>query len=164
MRRCLCLAISNVFAPVHAVNKVAKPLKRDFMAKRAEFDAVRRHVENACAAIDFEMRQRIILIVEELFCNTIEHGYGGDCEQLVQLTVSVDAHTCHLIYEDCAPPHDPFTAIADLRPADTSTDQRRVGGLGVFLLAQFSSSHRYERRGNRNVIELQVPCAGDATG
>ena len=140
------------------MNKVDKPLRRDFIARRAEFDAVRRHVENACAGIGFEMRQRVILIVEELFCNTIEHGYGGDCEQPVSLTVSVDTHACHLIYEDCAPPHDPFTAIAELRPADTSADQRRVGGLGVFLLAQFASSHRYERRGNRNVIELQVPC------
>ena len=160
MRRCLCLAISNVLDPVHVVNKLDKPLRRDFIAKRAEFDAVRRHVESACAGIAFEMRQRIILIVEELFCNTIEHGYGGDCEGLVHLTVSVDAHTCHLIYEDCAPPHDPFSAIADLSPVDTSVDKRRAGGLGVFLLAQFSSSHRYERRGNRNVIELQVPCAG----
>ena len=149
---------------MHVVNKLDKPLSRDFIAKRAEFDAVRRHVESACAGIGFEMRQRVILIVEELFCNTIEHGYGGDCEQPVSLTVSVNAQTYHLIYEDCAPPHDPFAANADRTPADTNIEQRRVGGLGIILLAQFSSSHRYERRGNRNVIELKVPCAGDAIG
>ena len=49
-----------------------------------------------------------------------------------------------LIYEDAAPPHDPF---AGLSPPDerTAVEDRRVGGLGVLLVAAMAEHVRYRR-------------------
>jgi hypothetical protein len=36
-------------------------------------------------------------------------------------------------------------------------DHRPIGGLGIVRLIELSTSRRYARRGDRNVIELDVP-------
>ncbi|MEO7729318.1 MAG: ATP-binding protein [Burkholderiales bacterium] len=132
------------------------PEKRRFNASRAEFEAVRNFVEAACGRIPHADHQRLVLIVEELFSNSIEHGYGGDCDQPVWLTLAPGPEGCGLVYEDAAPAHDPFTGTADPK-LERSMESRPVGGLGVFLIGHFCSLKRHERRGEHNVIELFVP-------
>ena len=129
------------------------PETRRFCARHADFGAICRFIESACANLSRADRQRLILIVEELFCNSVEHGYGGECDQPVWLTLALTEKSCRVVYEDGAPPHDPFAAARDPR-LEADADSRPVGGLGVFLVGQMSSSKRYERRHERNVIEL----------
>jgi serine/threonine-protein kinase RsbW len=141
---------------------VKHPEKRPFCARRAEFDAVRNFVESACRSLPHADRQRLVLIVEELFSNSIEHGYGGDSDRPVWLTLTPAAEGCGLVYEDAAPAHDPFAGVPD--PAlEKSAESRPVGGLGVFLIGQYCSLKRHERRGEHNVIELFVPRIRPAT-
>jgi serine/threonine-protein kinase RsbW len=130
--------------------------KRRFGARRAEFRAVRDFVEAACAVLPHDYIQRLVLIAEELFCNTIEHGYGGDSDQPVWFELAPTAGGCRLVYQDAAPPHDPFTSIKLPQLAENA-DKLPIGGLGVFLIGQFCTLKCYERRGDLNVIELCVP-------
>jgi anti-sigma regulatory factor (Ser/Thr protein kinase) len=132
------------------------PLQRRFSARRAEFDAIRQFIETACAGLPPAHRLRLILIVEELFCNSIDHGYGGDSEQPVWLSLAPAAQDCHVQYEDAAPAHDPFAGVNDPL-LDADVEQRPVGGLGLYLIGQFCSSTHYQRRDEHNVIELTVP-------
>lgn len=98
----------------------------------------------------------MVLIAEELFSNTIEHGYRRDCDDPVWLTVAPGTGGCTLIYQDAAPAHDPFSHITTPQlPADPQ--RLPVGGLGVFLIGHFCTVKRYERRAEHNVIELFVP-------
>jgi serine/threonine-protein kinase RsbW len=131
---------------------------RQFSAKLAEFDTVADHIERTCAAVTDEDRLRIVLLVEELFANSVNHGYGGDSDSPVWLTLTVGEDALKLVYEDCAPPYNPFDAVDDTSMQD-DVEHRRVGGLGIVLLVELSSSRSYERRGDRNVIELHVPRA-----
>jgi serine/threonine-protein kinase RsbW len=128
---------------------------RRFTAKQAEFDAIRAFVESACGRVDDDERSRAVLLVEELFANSVVHGYGGDSDQPVWLTVDVDAHGCRLVYEDCAPPYNPFLAeepdLDGMAPED-----RPIGGLGIVLLNELSTERSYARRSGRNVIEMHV--------
>jgi len=133
---------------------------RRFGARRSEFGAVRDYVESACAALPRDYVQRLVLIAEELFCNTIEHGYGGDSDQPVWLELAPSARGCKLVYQDAAPPHDPFASIKGPQIAE-KTDNLPIGGMGVYLIGQFCTLKRYELRDDRNVIELCVPL-GDA--
>jgi anti-sigma regulatory factor (Ser/Thr protein kinase) len=130
--------------------------KRRFGARLSEFAAVRKFVESACAVLTHAEIQRLVLIAEELFCNTIEHGYAGDSDQPVWFELSATADGCKLVYQDAAPPHDPFNSIKVPHPAGNAANLP-IGGLGVFLIGQLSTLKRYERRGDRNVIELCVP-------
>ena len=131
------------------------PARRRFTAKQAEFDAIREFIESACAAVREDERMRVLLLVEELFANSVMHGYGGDSDQPIWLTVAVTDEGCRLVYEDSAPPHNPFlTPGPDLDESDIH--ERRIGGLGIVFLNELSSARTYERRGDRNVIELHV--------
>lgn len=136
---------------------------RRFRAHRSEFDAIRSFVESACQNFPHDDLQRLILIVEELFCNSVDHGYGGDSDQPVWLALAPAADGCGLVYQDAAPTHDPFAADNDPM-LEAAVESRPVGGLGVFLIGQYCASKRYERRGERNVIELFVPRGRAAPG
>lgn len=128
---------------------------RRFTARQAEFDAIRAFIEAQCATIEDDERQRAVLLVEELFANSVFHGYGGDSDEPVWLTVEVGPHGCRLVYEDCAPAYDPFSVEEPDLDAAVPED-RPIGGLGIVFLNELSSARSYARRGDRNVIELHV--------
>lgn len=122
---------------------------------------VRAFIESVCreAVIARNDTLRLALVAEELFTNSVKHGYGGDSAMRVWLTLQPEAGGCRMIYEDAAPPYDPF---ADLTAPDLQAplDARTVGGLGVLLVARFSRAHEYARTGDRNRISLLLPLAG----
>ncbi|HYC44619.1 MAG TPA: ATP-binding protein [Burkholderiales bacterium] len=132
------------------------PERRRFSARLAEFDAIATFIETACGEMKDEERLRIVLIVEELFANSVNHGYCGDSDQPVWLTLSAGEEDCHVVYEDCAPEYDPF-AVVDTSSTEADVDTRRVGGLGLVLLVELSTSRSYQRRGTHNVVELRIP-------
>ena len=131
------------------------PARKRFQAKQTEFEAIRDFIESTCVGMKPNERQRVVLLVEELFTNSVNHGYGGDSDQPVWLTLAVDGEDCRLIYEDCGPPHDPFS-IPDKGSSHSPAEDRPIGGLGILLLIELSSNRHYSRREDRNVIELQV--------
>ena len=76
--------------------------------------------------------------------------------RIMLLVVSLGLGASPAWPQDAAPPHDPFTGIK-LPQLVENADKLPVGGLGVFLIGQFCTLKCYERRGDRNVIELCVP-------
>jgi anti-sigma regulatory factor (Ser/Thr protein kinase) len=134
---------------------VNSPETRRFTAKQAEFDAIRAFIDAACASLEHDERERAVLLVEELFANSVYHGYGGDSDQPVWLTIDIHSHGCRLVYEDCAAAYNPF--LADEPDLDAAVpEDRPVGGLGIVFLNELSSDRSYARREGRNVIELLV--------
>jgi anti-sigma regulatory factor (Ser/Thr protein kinase) len=134
---------------------VHSPGRRRFSARQAEFDAIRAHIESACASASEDERQRVILLVEELFANSVFHGYGGDSDQPVWLTVHTDEDGCRLVYEDRAPEYNPFL-VEEPNLDDALPEERPVGGLGIVFLNELSTARTYRRCDDRNVIELRV--------
>ena len=101
---------------------------------------------------------RAQLAVEELFANSIHHGYGEESDQPVWLSVALQADTLYLVYADQAAAFDPFAAIEtpDDDPA-APLDGRRVGGLGRLLVRELAGQCAYGREGERNVTRLEFP-------
>lgn len=89
---------------------------------------------------------RLQLVIEELFTNTIRHGYGGDSNQPVRVSLSRKQGILLLIYSDQAPPFD--------LTADLPQEAPEIGGLGIPLIRGMSKSLRYQRRNGLNVTEL----------
>ena len=127
---------------------------------RARADALPRvcaFVERRCRALGAgrQATLRLILVAEELFINTVIHGYGGDSRRQVALVVRDAGAEIELIAEDGAAAFDPFdrvpqpVAVADPRDA-------ALGGLGRALVAGVSSRYSYERRGQRNRVTVGV--------
>lgn len=95
---------------------------------------------------------KAMLVLEELIVNAITHG-GRQIEDGV-VRVRLDKRQNGLFLEifDNGDAFDPLVFPApDL---DADLDDRPVGGLGVFLTIQLSSSLSYERKDGFNVVRL----------
>jgi anti-sigma regulatory factor (Ser/Thr protein kinase) len=132
-------------------------LSRIFPARRDALPQVEAFLAEACAGAGLarEMCLRTTLLVEELFTNTVVHGHGGDSEAPVRLDCEVAPGRIALVYEDTAPPHDPFAVVASPDPA-ADVEDRPVGGLGVLLVSAMARQVEYRRAGDRNRISLVI--------
>lgn len=130
-------------------------MHRSFSARWSEFDAIRLAIGAFAAqtGICSEDCHRLLVIAEELFVNTVRHGYGGECDRPVWISLACADRVLELRFEDEAPQFDP-TARAPLAGLDGDPVSRPVGGLGVFLALAMSRDARYRREDGRNVIEF----------
>jgi serine/threonine-protein kinase RsbW len=130
------------------------PLAR-FPARMDSMAEIRTFVEAACttARIGREDCLKLLLIVEELFTNTVTHGYRKESESPVWIAFEPGDAGFTLRYEDAAPPHNPF---GEFRPMDTAVliAQQPVGGLGLKLIRSLAQDADYTREGERNCIRL----------
>lgn len=90
---------------------------------------------------------RLTLLVEELFTNTVVHGFGGDGSAPVRIALRAAAGQIELWYEDIAPPFDP-------RSRAEPDDDRAVGGLGIPLVMKMASRVSYLREDGANRLHL----------
>jgi serine/threonine-protein kinase RsbW len=135
---------------------VVRQDSRTFPARMDAFLRVAAFLEEACAAtLGAEDSLKVRLIVEELFTNTIKHGYGQDCDQPVIITITGRDGEVALTYEDTAPPYNPFSVVR--APDESATvEQRPVGGMGVVLIAHMARHVEYCYSQGRNRISLVV--------
>jgi serine/threonine-protein kinase RsbW len=89
------------------------------------------------------------LAVEEAITNVIVHGYkepGG----VVEITSHVNSDRVKVEIADTAPRFDPLSMpVPDL---DGSIEERRIGGLGVFLIRQVMDGVSYRYENGRNIL------------
>ena len=101
---------------------------------------------------------RLTFIIEELFTNTVTHGYGGDSDATIHIALSLTDAGVAVVYADAAPRHDPLARLADAPTRPTMPlELRPVGGLGVRLVDAMAANVRYEYAGGKNRISLTLP-------
>lgn len=102
---------------------------------------------------------RLTLIVEELFTNTVVHGYGGDSEAPICITLDAGAAQLTLLCADAAPPFDPLARLAEAA-AQMAADVagRPVGHLGIPLVLRIARSVSYVREDGWNRLLLVLDC------
>lgn len=128
---------------------------RTFPAKMNAFAQAAAFIEQVSAAAGFclDDRHKMTLVVEELFTNTVTHGHGGDSEQPVRITLETGVGQITMLYEDTAPPHNPFEWIMTPDPS-LSLEERPVGGLGVVLVARVARNIGYAYSDGHNQVTL----------
>ena len=103
-----------------------------------------------CALADDE-RSRLLVILEELFTNVVEHAYEGAAAS-VAVTLGWKHGRLTIDFVDDGPPFDPLAHSApDL---DAPLEQRPMGGLGIAIVRAFVDRARYCRKGDRNHLHL----------
>ena len=102
---------------------------------------------------------RVRIVVEELFLNTINHGYGEECERPVRVRLSAGPAPV-LTYEDEAPAFDPAgrSLAAQRLPA---SDGLRDGGVGIDLVYGLASEVTWERSGDGNRLVVVFAAAAN---
>ena len=104
---------------------------------------------------------RLQLVIEELFTNTIMHGYGKECDEPIEIALGAAPGQVTVQYQDTAGPYDPARALATSRErVSEPLEQRPVGHLGVHLVAAIVDDMRYARIGGRNQLQILMRVAG----
>lgn len=125
------------------------PARIDSLTRLAAF------VEEVSALAEFTHHDclRLTLVLEELFTNTVEHGFGGDSEEAVEITCEPEPGRVAVTYEDGAPRFDPRALVPPVDGAPAAVD-RAPGGLGLLLVARMAVEIDYARVEGRNRISL----------
>jgi anti-sigma regulatory factor (Ser/Thr protein kinase) len=120
----------------------------------AEIPKVSTRLEEALSGSGFSSEEILDtqLAVEEVITNTINHGYkkpGGD----IDISFRITGSSTEIEIADNAPPFNPLS----LPEPDISGNisDRKVGGLGVFLVRQVMDDVRYRYENGKNVLTLE---------
>lgn len=103
---------------------------------------------------DSEKVNDLSLATEEALVNIFSYAYQGDIGD-VDLTCVVDDDNRFIVeIADCGVPFNGFS----LGDPDTEADvaERKIGGLGVFLIKKFVDDVQYRRDTNKNILKLII--------
>jgi serine/threonine-protein kinase RsbW len=91
------------------------------------------------------------LAVEEAVTNVIMHGYAGTTGEIV-ITCRASHGLAEVQIEDTAPPFNPLSITEP--DMDGDLKDRRIGGLGVFLIRQVMDEIAYRYEDGKNILVL----------
>jgi anti-sigma regulatory factor (Ser/Thr protein kinase) len=92
------------------------------------------------------------LALEEIFMNVVMHGSPAGQVPRVEVTLDLCDGCLTLMIEDDGPSFDPLSLAAP--DVTASLEERRVGGLGVYLVRQMMDAVCYRRVGARNQLSM----------
>jgi anti-sigma regulatory factor (Ser/Thr protein kinase) len=126
--------------------------RQAFPARTDVLPRVSAFIERRCADLGVGRSATLLLLLlaEELFINTVVHGYGNDGRRRVSLAVRDCGPDVELVAEDSARAFNPFDGVPPGAP------EERVGGYGRLLLVGLSSRQSYQRRGRRNCVTVGI--------
>lgn len=128
-----------------------------FFARLDQLRPVQAFLDAFCADSGLPRQEclRLNLVLEELFTNTVKHGHRGDCDAPVWIGLTRTDGAMQVVYEDKAPPFNPYARLSEDSP-DTTLDLRKIGGLGVLLTKELAASRDYAYLFGRNRIRLTL--------
>lgn len=126
-----------------------------------DLDKIKKAVSEMATTVDCTRRklQEIDLVLEELFTNVVSHGFNDTEEHDIFLSLSCDGNVLLIRMEDDGQPFD----VTAAPPPDTkcAIEKRCIGGLGIHFVKHFMDECKYQRKKDKNVIELKKYMTGD---
>jgi serine/threonine-protein kinase RsbW len=135
---------------------VKNPRREVFSARRTDLARLKSFVEAFCAdeGVPRERCLRLNVVLEELFVNAVKHGRRGDGETPVWVSLATAGEHLAVVYEDAAPPFNPYAWLASGGP--DASGALKPGGLGVLLTQGLSATRDYAYVFGRNRIRLRI--------
>jgi anti-sigma regulatory factor (Ser/Thr protein kinase) len=123
-----------------------------FPARLGELRHLTAFLEEFCGSRGIERPRclRLNLVLEELFVNSVQHGYRGDCDAPIWITLDARPEAVQITFEDTAPPFNPFARL----PAPHV--EHKIGGLGVLLTRELAEGRDYAYLFGRNRVRLSL--------
>jgi len=105
-----------------------------------------------CEGLLAAEQSRLMIVLDELFANVVNHGRGGATPSSIEVAFSLQPGQLIIDFSDDGPPFDPLiTAPPDL---DLAAGDRPIGGLGLHILRSLVDDARYSRDRDRNRLVL----------
>lgn len=136
------------------MDKLSLPAVLDSLAE------LRRYARNAAASagIDEDRSYHLQLAVDEIATNIISYGYK-DAAPSAEISISgeITADVLVITLEDQAPAFDPrVRQMPNAEDLARPLEERRIGGLGIYLATQGVDRFDYRREGERNLNIFEV--------
>lgn len=93
------------------------------------------------------------LALEELVTNTIFYGINDDNPHVITVSFQLDDTTLSVEIRDDGIPFNPLDI--EEPDVDLPAEERKIGGLGIYLVKKIMDSFEYSREGHYNVILLK---------
>lgn len=127
-----------------------------YAAKFEYLDEIRDFVAEVARRAGFNDRDvyNIQLATDEAASNIIEHAYEGVGDGVLELSCGMDGDSIKIVLTDHGEPYDPESIpMPDLK-ADLS--ERKIGGLGIFLMRKLMDTVHYESHSEINSNTLTM--------
>lgn len=128
-------------------------ITKNFPASTQYLDDAIAFVEEELNKIDCPMKSvmQIAVCVEEMFVNVANYAYDGEGGE-IRLSIDEAHDTVSITLTDEGVPFDP---LAKEDPDITlSAEERKIGGLGIFMVKKSMNEVRYERVENKNIFTM----------
>lgn len=96
--------------------------------------------------------QKVMLVAEEVVCNIINHSPQPTPEAMIEVVLKVSDRQVELVVSDSGKPFNPLKEAPEVDPT-LPVEQRKIGGLGIFLIRQLADSLEYERDSGDNILK-----------
>ena len=99
-------------------------------------------------------QMQINIAVEEIFVNIASYAYAPETGSVrIRLQAAKDPARALITFEDSGVPYDP---LAKEDPDVTlSAEERKIGGLGIYMVKQSMDHVRYEYKDGKNILTLE---------
>jgi len=92
------------------------------------------------------------LAVEEVITNIINHGYKNGCGEII-ISCRINLYQAEVQIKDFAPRFDPLSLPEP--ELDDTIENRKIGGLGVFLIRQVMDEISYQYENGQNILVMK---------
>jgi anti-sigma regulatory factor (Ser/Thr protein kinase) len=96
----------------------------------------------------------LLLILDEVITNIISYAYEDEKEHFFLMDMQKSGNFIHIKFTDDGVAFDPLS----MEDPDTvsSLDERKIGGLGIYLVKQLAESVKYARENEQNQLEIKM--------
>ncbi|HPI38139.1 MAG TPA: ATP-binding protein [Ignavibacteriaceae bacterium] len=95
----------------------------------------------------------IHLVVEEAVINVISYAFQDDTEHEIEILVITNSNLISIEIIDDGMEFDPIN-VCDPTDLNASLEDRKVGGLGIYLIKKLMDEVNYKRFENKNILTL----------
>lgn len=124
-------------------------------AKTENIEFVTDFVNSMLEEADCPMKRQVQIdvAVDELFGNIAHYAYGeGTGEATVRVEILENPPAARLTFIDSGIPYNPLEK--EDPDVTLSAAERKIGGLGIFMVKKMASGIEYEYSGNRNILAV----------
>ena len=124
-------------------------------ADRKEYPALQQWILNIAAELDIpeRIRKQLMICCDEVFTNIASYAYpeGNGCVAVAVEFVS-ETQSLRIAFSDSGIAFDPL----EISEPDTSSalSERKIGGLGMFMVKKMMDTVEYCRENGKNVLTL----------
>lgn len=125
-------------------------------AKKEKLREVLAFLDEELEALECDMKTvfALDLSVEEIFINIASYAYGeGEGEAEMSLDLSEADNMLTITFRDSGFPYDPLSR--EDPDVTLSLEERKIGGLGIFMVKKNVDEMSYEYKDGKNVLTLR---------